>query len=407
MASSLLVGIDIGTYSVKVAVAEQKNGKPALRMLFKEPSRGLRRGAIVDLAEISQVLSRVLAEVKKISKSAIKNLYVSVGTAHLKSNPSGGVVAVSRADSEIYQDDIDRAVRASQAVTLPANWMVLHNITQEFVVDGVGDVAEPLGLNGNRLEVKSLIVSGFAAHVKAIMRAIELSGGAIGGLVCAPIASSRAVLSKRQKDIGTVLIDVGGGTTSMAVYEEGKLVGVANIPVGAGNVSNDLAVALKIPIDAAESVKLHYGHAVEKSVGAKEVVDLKKFAPDAKGGTSRQFIANIMELRLAEIFELINNELRSLGRAGQLAGGAVLTGGGAKLPGLTELARQELKLASQVGLSESGDWDVPSGELSMLFEDPEFATVLGLILWGADQERWWPSVSAGFSPKRIFRFFMP
>lgn len=407
MASTVLAGVDIGTHSVKVAVAEHRGGKPAARALFKQPSFGLRRGAIVDLADVSQVLTKVVSELRKISKSAAKNLYVSISSAQIKAHHSRGIAAVSRADNEIYQDDVNRVVRASEALNLPANWMILHNVTQEFVVDGVGDVTDPIGLNGNRLEVASMIVTGFSGHVKSLMRAVELSGGGIGGIVCAPIAAGRAVLSKRQKDLGTVLIDIGSGTTGVAVYEENKLIGFSVIGVGAGNVSADLAVALKIPVEAAEAVKLAYGHAIQKEVGAKETVDLKKFISESKSQVSRQYIANVMELRLAELFELVNNELRAIGKAGQLAGGAVLAGGGAKLPGLTELALRELKLSSQVGLSGRDEWhEVPPG-FEGQFDDPEFATALGLVLWGADQEGW-RSDSSFFTlhPKKLLRFFM-
>ena len=408
MASNLLLGLDIGTSWVKVVLAENKGGKPALRLIFKQPSLGLRRGAIVDLGEASQVVGRALFEVKKLYKSAIKNIYVNIGSTQVKAQSSHGIVAVSRADNEIYQDDMDRAIRASQAVNLAANRTIIHNITREFIVDGIGDVTDPLGLSGSRLEVVSLIIDAFSPHIKSLTRAVELSGGRLAGMFFGPIVASRAVLSKKQKDLGVALIDIGASTTGLSVYEENKLIGVANFPFGAANVSNDLAIAFKIPVSAAEDLKVDVGCAVAREINSKELVDLKKFSPEAKGTTSRRYIAGIIESRLAEIFEFVNNELKALGRAGQLPGGSVLVGGGAKMPGITELATQELKLTSQIGSPLREEWVVESPKLSESFEDPEFAGALGLVLGGSDEERWKPAVpSSGFKLENLLRYFNP
>ncbi|MBI2033984.1 MAG: cell division protein FtsA [Candidatus Liptonbacteria bacterium] len=408
MASNLLLGLDIGTSWVKVVLAENRGGRPALRLIFKQPSLGLRRGAIVDLREASQVVGRALFEVKKLYKSALKNIYVSIGSTQVKAQSSRGIVAVSRADNEIYQDDIDRAIRASQAVNLVANRTIIHNVTREFIIDGIGDVIDPLGLSGSRLEVVSLIIDAFSPHIKNLTRVIELSGGRLAGMFFGPIVASRAVLSKKQKDLGVALIDIGAGTTGLSVYEENKLIGVAKFPFGAGNVSNDLAIALKIPVSAAEDLKLDVGCAVAREISSKELVDLRKFSPEVKGTPQRRYIAEIIEIRLAEIFEFVNNELKTLGKAGQLAGGAVLVGGGAKMPGITDLAMQKLKLSSQIGSPLREEWVIESPKLSESFEDPEFAGALGLALGGSDEERWKPAVpSSGFKLRNLLRYFNP
>jgi cell division protein FtsA len=216
------------------------------------------------------------------------------------------------------------------------------------------------------------------------------------------------VLTKHQKDLGVVLVDIGFGTTSMSVYEENKLVGVNVFPVGAGNITNDLAVALKIPVAAAESLKVNYGYALSSDVNAKESIDLRKFTPEAKGMVSRRFIAEIIELRLAEMLEFVNNELRILKKVGQLAGGVVLVGGGAKMPGITELARQVLKLSSQVGIANTEEWSDELAVYSETFEDPEFSNALGLALWGADRESWAAKRGGSiFQAKNILRYFLP
>ncbi len=406
MRSEYIIGLDIGTSGIKVAIAENRNGRPELKAVFKEPSAGLRKGAIHDLAEASPSVARALVHVRKISKQALKTIYVNIGTPQIKSQNSRGIVAVSRADSEIYQDDIDRAVKASQAINVAPNRIIIHNVTREYIVDGVGDIADPLGLSGNRLEVNSLVIDAFSPHIKSLMRVIELAGGRVGGLVLGPLIASRAALSKSQKDLGVVLVDIGFGTTSISVYEENKLLGVGIFPVGAGNVTNDIAIGLKIPVAAAEHIKLNYGYALAREVNPKEVVELKKFSEDNKGNVSRRFIAEIVESRLAELFEVVNNELKLLGRSGDLAGGAVLVGGGAKLPGITDLAKQELKLASQIGFTVTDEWADETVNFPDAFEDPEFVNALGLVLWGADKEEWQPK-QATFDFKNIFRYFLP
>ncbi len=283
-----ITGLDIGTASIKVAVAQPRGGRLALVHVHKEQSAGIRKGAIVDIAETSHIVSRVLADVKKISKSAVRNIYLSIGTPQVKMQLSRGIVAVSHADGEIYQDDVDRAVRASQAVNLPQNRTIIHTLTKDYVVDGVGDIAEPLGLSGNRLEVQSVIIDAFSPHVKALIHAVELAGGEVSGLIMSPLVAARAALSKRQRELGTALIDIGYGTTGLSIYEENKLVGVAKFPVGCANIANDLGVGLKIPVDAAEEIKLKLGHALAKDVNLKDQVELAKFSADMRGSVSRR-----------------------------------------------------------------------------------------------------------------------
>ncbi len=407
MASHFIVGLDIGTAAIKVAVAERRDGRLTLRSLFKEPTSGLRRGVIVDVADVSQALARAFGEVKKISKSALKCIYASIGTHQVKTQTSRGIVAVSRADTEIYQEDIDRVVRASHAITLSPNRAVVHHIPREFIVDGVGDILDPLGLNGSRLEVTSFVIDAFVPHVKYLMRVIELNGGEVRELVLGPLVSSRSALSKRQKELGTVLVDIGAGTTGMAVYEENKLLGASVFPVGAGSITSDIAVGLKIPVDVAEQIKLHYGYAVAKDIGQRESIEMKKFLPEGRGLVARRFLAEVIEARLAEVFEFVNNELKLLGKSGQLPGGVVLVGGGAKLPGITELVRAELKLSSQIGLGFSEAWGAAQDTFTESLEDPEYVTALGLVLWGLDKEtRDAGGAFTGFSLKKLMRYFL-
>ncbi len=409
----IITGLDIGTSSIKIVVARKENGRATLLYAAKEPSAGLRKGAIVDFPEAAQAIRRTLTGAEKVSKSALKNIFISIGTSEAKTQSSRGIVAVSSADAQIYQADVDRAVRASQAVNLPQNRMIVHTLTKEFMVDGMGDIADPMGLAGSRLEVQSLIIDAFSPHVKGLIHSVELAGGEVGGLVFSPLIAARAALSRKQKELGTAVVDIGFATTGLAVYEENKLVLAVKFPVGAEHVSRDIAVGLKIPVDAAESIKLHYGCALAKEVGAKDSIELKKFVTEAKGSVSLRFVAEIIESRLEEIFDFVNNELRTAGKYGNLPGGVVLVGGGAKMPGLVDLVRQEVKLSSQIGCCLTDEWQNEGGELKEALEDPEFVCAFGLALWGIYGEK---SAQAelpqfGFNGmneiKRLLRYFTP
>jgi cell division protein FtsA len=388
MSQQYITGLDIGSHSLKAAVGEVKNdGQLVLVKLFKTPSAGMRksRGMVDDLAEMTRALNIMFGEIKKISRTALKNIFINVGSADIHSQSSKGIVVVSRADYEIHQDDIDRAVQASQAVNLPPNRMILHAITKEFIVDNVGDIRDPLGMVGNRLEVNSLIIDAFSPSVKNLTKCVEMAGATIGGLILSPLASGRAVLSKNQKELGVVFIDIGFGTTSLCVYEGNQLVHVAIFPIGSGNITNDLAIGLKTSVEAAEAIKLTFGSVSPKGVSSRERIDLKKIDPHSRANVSPRFIADIIEVRLAEIFEFVNNELKSIGKSRQLPIGAVLVGGGSKIPGIVDLARDELELPAQIGIPDSALLEMPNGELSLQAEDPEFTCAIGLLAWNRDK----------------------
>jgi cell division protein FtsA len=381
-----IVGLDIGSRNIKVVVGEvRKGGQLSVMRVFKAESAGVRKGAIDDLGEATRAVNAVLADVKKVFKNGPKNIFLGVGSSGVKTYSSTGVVAVSRSDSEIYQDDIARAIQGSQAINLPPNRMILHSVVREFIVDNMRDIRDPLGMIGNRLEVNSLIIDVFAPAVKNLEKCVEVSGGEISGLIFTPIADARSVLTKSQRELGVVVVDVGFGKTGMSVYEESKLLHAAVFPVGASNVTNDLAIGLKISVETAETIKLSYGCASAKEVSSKESVDLSKIDETAKGMISKKFIAEIIEVRLAEIFELVDNELKRIGKSGRLPSGVILTGGGAKLPGIVELAKKELKLSAQIGIPQLSGLEVTGGELGSQIEDPEFVSVIGVLMSGSDR----------------------
>ncbi len=405
-----IVGLDVGSHSIKAAVAEiKKNSKLSLVQVFKMPSAGMRRGVVDDLSEATRAISQALGEIKQISKGAIKNIWLAVGSPDFRSQSGMGMVAVSRADSEIYQDDIDRAVDASQAIKLVGNRMIIHRITNEFIVDGVNGIRDPLGMVGNRLEVRSTIIEAFGPSIKNLTKCVEAAGGEVSGLIFSPLASSRAMLSRNQKELGVAMVDVGFSKTGMNVYEENKLLHSAIFPVGSGNITNDLAIGLKIGVNSAENIKLSLGTALAKEAPTREQVDLTKYDAGSRGTTSRRYIGEIIEARLAEILEFVNNELKYVGKAARLPAGVVLAGGGSKLPAMVDLARQELRLNSQVGVPNLSELDIANSELMTQAEDPEMACAFGLLLSGADQMVAPKSPMKGVSSwmKKLFNIFTP
>lgn len=403
------LGLDIGSHSIRAAITQsQRDGSFALVGLLKTPSFGIRRGAVDNPSQFTQSLSPIIAQAKNISRGAIKNIAVGIAGADLKVQYSKGVVAVSRADDEIYQDDINRVLQSAKALNLPANRTVIDTIIKEFVVDGITGIHDPLGMIGKRLEVNMLLIDAFAPSIKSLERCIETLGASIEQIVVAPIAAASAVLTQNQKELGVLLIDIGFGSTKIAIFEENRLTHVAVIPVGNSSITNDLAIGLRIPIEVAELIKLSYGSAIAKEVSARDAIELAKVDPRAKGTVTKKFIAEIIEDRLAEIFELVNNEVKRVGKASQLPAGAVLVGGGAKIPNIAELARQELKLSAQIGIPDLTGITPSSSELNLQAEDPEFATAIGLVL---NQEMRQQKIAqpTEFSTwlKKILNYFIP
>lgn len=410
MSGNQILALDIGTGQVKAAVAEiEKEGGLNFIAVWERPSRGLRRGMVEDPAEVSQALSQLFSDIRPQFKAACKNVYLNTGSAQGKIQASRGIVAVSRADYEIYKDDIARVVQASQAVNLQPNRIIIHALTKEFIVDGLGDIRDPLGMKGSRLEAQSIIIDGFAPALKNLTQCLETVGGELHGFVFGPLAASRATLTKNQKELGVALVDIGFATTGLAVYEENKLLHTAILPIASGNVTNDLAIGLRTSVETAEAVKLSLGLALASEVGSREVVDLGQIDPRARGSVSRRFIAEIIEVRLAEILEMVGNELKQIGKAGRLPAGVVLVGGGTKIPGLIELVRNELKLPAQIGGADPSGWSAASPDLVSQLEDPKWACALGLALYALDQ-RGAPKLSwgeMGHWIRRAVNYFIP
>lgn len=391
--------LDIGTFKTRSVLAVNDGGIPKIIKLFEEKTSGLRRGTIVDLTEAHKNIVKILNEVKKIDKKAVNNIYVNVGTTEARIHRSMGATGISSADSEISLSDIEKVKKMSEAINLGPNRVIIHNIFQEFIIDGVGGIYDPLGFSGSRLEVRSLIIEGFSPYIQNIKKIISLAGGKYKGMIFNPISSSRSVLSKTQKELGVVLIDLGAGTTSLAVYYENKLIHIANLPIGSLNITSDIAIGLKIPYEIAEKIKIKEGVAMPKLVGVKENINLGDYGLEDKSIISRRFLAEIIEARILEILELINKELKLIDKNIELGSGAVLVGGGSKIKGLVDLVKNELKLSAQIGIPL--EENIIYGE-GISLADPEYANVLGLVLWAEEIGGW--QLKAGSWEEKLIKF---
>jgi cell division protein FtsA len=373
----IFVGLDVGSSVIRVVVGKQESqlGSPSIIGVGEAPSAGIRRGVIVDIDEAVSAISEALEKAERMTGLTIDHAVVSVGGAQITSQESHGVVAVARADGEITENDVVRVVDASQAISIPANREILHVIPKNFTVDGQTGIKDPVGMSGIRLEVDSQIIQASVPFIKNLTKCILQAGLEIDDLVLAPLAAAQAVLNKKQKELGVCVIDLGGGTTGLVVFEEGDLVSSTILPVGSMHITNDLAIGLRTSVDTAEKVKLQYGQAEMREVKKDVDVDLSKIDKQEEGKVSTKHIAEIVEARLEEIFDLVNKELKKINKDGQLPAGAILTGGGAKLPGVVELAKKHLRLP--VALGQPGSVTTVIDRV----DEAQFATSVGLVLW--------------------------
>lgn len=408
---NIITALDIGTSSIKCIVASRKkDGGISVISAFKHESAGIMKGALNDSEEALKIFRKIILDLNNISKKATQNIFITVNGKYINSKLSKGIVAVSRADQEIQQDDMDRVVEAAKAINLSkSNNMVLHNIISEFSVDDVGDIKNPIGMTGSRLEVSTLVVRAFAPKVTKLIKTIEKAGGEVAGIYFVPLADAESILSKRQKELGVILIDFGGGTTSLAIWKEGKLVHLKSLPIGSSHVTNDIAIGLKVSVDISEKLKKVYGYAISKDVSKKDKIKLSEFDSSVSERSdveiSKKFISEIIEIRLEETIDLINDEIKSLEGSIQLPAGAVMCGGGVKIPGIDDLVKQGLKLPVQIGYPQVDDLEISNPTYKDLIEDPEFSGAVGLIIEG-DKILGRPKSTVGFL-KNIFGRLLP
>lgn len=375
----IICGLDIGSTNIRV-VAGQKNeddGKLHILGVAEQPAEGISKGTINSIEDAVSSISICLEKAERMIGSPIEHAFVGIGGTHITSQDSHGVVAISKADGEITEDDIERVIEAAQTVATPPNYEILHVIPRSFIVDEQRGIKDPIGMSGIRLEVDAQIIQGLSSQIKNLTKCVYRTGVDINDLVLGILAASESVLTKKQKDLGVALVSLGGSTTSIMVFEEGDVLHTSVLPVGSGHITNDIAIGLRTSIDIAEKVKLEHGSCFPETINKREEVDLSEVDSSEEGVVSKKHIAEIIEARLEEIFKMVDKEFQKIDRSGLLPGGVVLTGGGAKLPDVVEIAKKSFKLPSSLGY--------PLNLMSAIdkVNDPAFSTAVGLVFWGS------------------------
>lgn len=391
----VVVGIDIGSTKITTLIATiQEDSHINVIGVSSVPSKGLRKGQVVDIDEAVVSITQSLESAERMAGYSVGNAFVSVDGVHIESQNSKGVVAVSNPEGEINTDDITRVVEAARAISLPSSKEIIHVIPRYFVVDSQSGIKDPLGMNGVRLEVETHIVTGAATSLRNITKCVGQVGVDVEGMVFSGLASSYSVLTDTEKELGVILVDFGGGTTDICIFVDGAPAHCAVLPVGARNVTNDLAIGLRISQESAEKIKLalsippkiavepdENGKPADKKESDRLDVSSLSIQEDLSNVSKKTLTDGIMKPRLREILNMVKLEIHKSGYAGLTPSGVVLTGGGAATAGFIDIAKQELGMPVRLGL--------PQGATGLIDEisSPAYAASLGLVTYGSSVQR--------------------
>ena len=374
----LIVGLDIGTSKIVALVAEAlPEGGIHIIGMGSAPSRGLKKGVVVDIEATVSAIQRALEEAELMANCKITQVYTGIAGSHIKAQNSSGMLPIR--DREVSQSDKDRVVEIARALNIPADQQVLHVLPQEYIIDGQDGVREPLGMSGVRLEVKVHIVTGAVSAAQNIVKCVRRCGLEVQDLVLQPLASSKAVLNNDEKDLGVCLVDIGGGTTDIAVYTRGAIQHVAVIPIAGDQITNDIAMTLRTPTREAEDLKIQHGTALRQLADPKEMIEVPGIGERGPRMLSKQLLSEVIEPRAEELYSLVLAELRRSGFAEQLSSGIVLTGGSSQMRGMVELAEEVFDMPVRIGTPEY------IGGFSERVKSPRFATSVGLLLTGLEK----------------------
>nr|MBL8455788.1 cell division protein FtsA [Zoogloeaceae bacterium] len=376
----LIVGLDIGTSKVTCMVAEAKpDGRLNVVGLASHPMSGLKRGVVVNIEATVDAISRVIQEVELMANCKVRDVYTGIAGSHIKSFNSNGMVAIK--DKEVTPLDVERVIEVARAMPIPAEQQILHILTQEFIIDGQGGVREPIGMSGVKLEVKVHIVTGAVSAAQNVIKCVRRCGLEVMDLILQPLASSYAVLTEDEKDLGVCLVDIGGGTADIAVFTQGAIRHTAVLPVAGDQITNDIAMALRTPTSEAEEIKIHRGVAMHLLADPEEMIEVPGVGDRPPRSLSRQRLADVIEPRVSELFELVQAELRRSGYEELLSSGIVLTGGSSVMRGMEELGEAVFHMPVRVA---SPQYD---GSLADVVCQPYYAAVTGLVMEGLAQRR--------------------
>jgi len=377
---NLIVGLDIGTSKIAAIVAEMKpEGGFEVIGMGSSPSRGLKKGVVVNIESTVNAIQRALEEAELMADCKIRDVWTGIAGSHIRSFNSHGMVAIK--DREVAQSDVDRVVETAKAIPIPTDQQILHVLNQEFVIDGQEDVREPLGMSGVRLEVKVHIVTGAVSAAQNIMKCVRRCGLEVNDLILQPLASAMAVLSEDEKDLGVCLVDIGGGTSDIAVFTQGAIRHTAVIPIAGDQITNDIAMALRTPTKEAEEIKRRYGCALRELADPQEMVEVPGVGERGSKKMSRQTLAEVIEPRAEELYSLVQAELRRSGFEELLSSGVVITGGSAAMQGMVELGEEVFHMPVRLGLPSY------AGGLSEVIRNPRYSTGVGLLMAGLSQHQ--------------------
>jgi cell division protein FtsA len=380
-AEELIVGLDIGTTKVCVVIGQyNESGQLEITGVGTTPSRGLRRGVVINIETTVRSIANAVEAAEMMSGREVHAVYTGIAGGHIEGINSRGVVAVTGRGREITREDVDRVIDAAKAIVIPMDREVLHVIPQEFIVDEQGGIKNPIGMVGVRLEAEVHIITGAVTSAQNIVKCVNRAGFKVNDIALEPLVSSKAVLSQDEKELGVLLVDLGGGTTDVLVHLEGAPYHTEVLSVGGDQVTNDVSIMLKTPLDAAEKIKKEAGCCYAALVQADEEVRVPGVGGRAPRSIRRQELAEIIQPRMAEILGMIREQIERKGYLGLLGGGVVLTGGGSLLAGVAELASEIFNLPARIG------YPLKLGGLVEEYYSPIYSTGVGLVLYGAGKK---------------------
>lgn len=375
----LIVGLDIGTSKVVAVVGEvDQDGSLEIVGIGSHPSRGMKKGVVVDIESTVTAISRAVEEAELMAGCQIHSVYVGIAGSHVRSMNSHGIVAIK--DGEVFAQDVERVLDAAQAVAIPADQRVLHVLPQEYIIDNQGGIKEPLGMSGVRLEAKVHLVTCAVNASQNIEKCIQRCGLEVDGIILEQLASSYSVITDDERDLGVCLVDIGGGTSDIAIFTEGSIRHTGVIPIAGDQVTNDIAMALRTPTQHAEEIKIRYACALTQLTRPDETIKVPSVGDRPPRDLSRQSLAEVVEPRYDELFTLIQAELRRSGFEELIPAGVVLTGGTSKIEGAVELAEEIFHMPVRVGLPQRAQG------LNDIIRNPIYATAVGLLIHGAGDE---------------------
>lgn len=371
-AKDLIVGLDIGTSKIVAIVAEMRGeGHYEIVGLGQHESRGLKKGVVVNIESTVASIQRALEEAELMADCKIRSVYTGIAGSHIRSFNSSGMVAIK--DKEVTEADMARVIETAKAVNIPTDQQIVHVLAQEFIIDGQEDIREPIGMSGVRLEVKVHIVTGAVSAAQNIVKCVRRCGLEVQDLILQPLASSMAILTQDEKELGVALVDVGGGTTDIAIFTGGAIRHTAVIPIAGDQITNDIAMALRTPTPDAEEIKIRSGIAKQALADPNAKIDVPGLGDRAPRTLSRQALSAVIEPRVEELFSLVQQVVRESGYEELLSSGIVITGGTSLLPGMVELAEDIFLKPVRIGMPDY------SGGLADVVRSPRYSTAVGLL----------------------------